>query len=157
MPRRKTPASILTEIEKRIANSDLLSDEEKQATLAKAKEHVAAQRKEAAMEALLREAIKAEENAYDPNEEIVEWTVDLPEYTPYIGINGHFQYFHGVTYKVPMGVFKSLLDLQWQAQCHQREIDGHRRQGDLQRKPLYTNLSPQHPAGRVTTTGNMRV
>lgn len=158
MPRhKKTADAILAEIERRVANSDLLTPLEKEETLKKAKEHVAAQRKDKAMADLLAKAIEAEENAYDPNEELVEWTVDLPDFAPCITVNGRISYYHGCTYKVPMGVFRSMIDQQWQAQCHQREIDGHRRQGDVTRKPLYTNLSPSHPSGRVTTAGNMRV
>ncbi len=156
MPRRKSD-QILEEIEKRIANADLLTAAEKEETLARAKSHVDEQRKKKAIDHLFEQAVKAEENAHDPNEEIVEWTVELADYAPCITINGVMSYYHGCTYKVPMGVFRSLLDMQWQTQCHQREIDGHRRQGDLQRRPQYTNLSPSSPSGRVSTTGNMRV
>ena len=156
MPRRKTD-HLFKEIEKRVENSDLLTPLEKEETLARAKAHVDEQRKKAAIDRLFQEAVKAEENAYDPNEEIVSWTVDLPEYTPCITVNGRISYYHGLTYEVPLAVYRDMLSQQWQAQCHQREIDGKRRQGDLQRQPLYTDLSPQHPAGRVTTRGNMRV
>ncbi len=156
MPRRKTD-QILEEIEKRVAHSDLLTPLEKEETIARAKAHVDEQRKNKAIDALFAQAVKAEENAYDPNEEIIEWTVELADYAPCITINGAMSYYHGCTYKIPKGVFLSLVDLQWQTQCHQREIDGHRRQGDLQRRPQFTNLSPSHPSGRVTTTGNMRV
>ena len=157
MPRRKTTDSLLTELEKRIAGSDLLTAEEKAETLARAKSHVEEQRKKAAIDQLFQEAVTAEQNSYDPNEELVDWTVDLPEYTPCITVNGRISYYHGLTYKVPMTVYRDMLSQQWQCQCHQREIDGKRRQGDLLRRPLYTDLSPQHPQGRVTTSGNMRV
>ncbi len=158
MPRhKKTADSLLEEIERRVANTDLLTPLEKEETLKKAKEHVLAQRKDKAMADLLAKAIEAEENAFDPNEEQIEFTVDLPDFTPCITINGRMSYFHGCTYKVPMQLYRSLIDLQFQASCHQREIDGHRRQGDIQRRPSYTDLSPQHPGGRVSTTGNMRV
>ena len=156
MPRRKSDA-ILEEIEKRVAHSDLLTPIEKEETLARAKAHVDEQRKKKAIDHLFEQAVKAEENAYDPNEEIVEFTVDLPDFAPCMTINGRMSYYHGCTYKVPMQLYRSLIDLQFQAACHQREIDGHRRQGDLSRRPQYTNLSPSNPGGRVTTTGNMRV
>ncbi len=157
MPRRKATDKIIEELEKRIEHADLLSPEEKQETLARARSHVEEQRKKKAIDHLFQQAVKAEENAYDPNEEVVEWTVELPDFAPCITINGAMSYYHGCTYKVPMGIFKSLLDQQWNSNCHQREIDGHRRQGDLQRRTNYTNLSPSSPSGRVTTTGNMRV
>ena len=156
MPRRKTDKT-LEELERRIAHSDLLSAEEKVETLARAKAHVDEQRKKGAIDALFAEAVKAEENAYDPNEEVVEFTVELADFAPCMTINGAISYYHGCTYKVPMGLYRTLIDLQWQTNCHQREIDGHRRQGDLQRRPQFTNLSPSHPSGRVTNTGNMRV
>lgn len=157
MPRRKSADNIIAELEKRIENADLLTAEEKAETLARAREHVAEQRKKAAIDHLFQKAVKAEEQAYDPNEEIVEWTVDLPEYTPCITVNGQISYYHGLTYHVPMTVFRDMLSQQWQAQCHQREIDGKRRQGDILRQPKYTDLSPQHPAGRISTRSNMRV
>lgn len=156
MPRRKSTDKILEEISKRVEHSDLLTPLEKEETLARARSHVEEQRKKKAIDYLFEQAVKAEENAYDPNEEIVEWTVDLPEYSPCITINGAMSYYHGCTYSVPLRVYHSLIDLQWQANCHQREIDGHRRQGDLARRPQYTNLSPNNP-GRVTGTGSMRV
>jgi hypothetical protein len=157
MPRHKKTDLIFEEIEKRVAHSDLLSPLEKEETLARAKAHVEEQRKKQAIDSLFEHAVKAEQNAYDPNEEIVEFTVDLPDFSPCITINGFMSYYHGCTYKVPMQLYRSLIDLQWQANCHQREIEGHRRQGDINRRPQYTNLSPSSPHGRVTTTGNMRV
>ncbi len=157
MPRQKNPDKIFEEIEKRVADAHLLTPEQKAETIAKAKTHVEEQRRNKAIDALFAQAVKAEENAYDPDEEIIEFTVDLADYTPCITINGAMSYYHGCTYKVPKKLYVSLIDLQWQTHCHQREIDGHRRQGDLQRRPQYTNLSPSAPQGRVTNTGNMRV
>ena len=44
--------------------------------------------------------VKEAEREFEPNEQLEDFTVDLPEYTPYIKINNVI-YFHGLTYEVP--------------------------------------------------------
>jgi hypothetical protein len=154
---RKNPEALLAEIEHRVANADLLSAEAKAETIAKAKAHVEEQRKKKAIDDLFARAVREEEAGYDPNEEMVTFVPELPEFSPCITIDGMHSYFHGLTYKVPMRVYLTLRDIQFAATCHQREIDGRRRAGDILRAPRYTDLSPQHPAGRVTKTGDMRI
>ncbi len=160
MPRRKkidvvTPEAILAELEKRIDGHDLLSEIEKEEIRAKARAHVDEQRKKKAVDAFYDQYVKAEENKFDPNEQMVELTIELGDYAPCIAINGAMQYYHGVTYRVPRSVALSLNDIMWQTQQHQREIEGKRRKGDILAQPLNMRISPSNPHGNVTGRGNL--
>ena len=61
MNRKKSVAAVLEEIERRIDNSDLLSEDEKEAAREKAREHVLKARKEKATEAYFKAAVREEE------------------------------------------------------------------------------------------------
>ena len=153
MPRRKTdsgaeidpakvdkPAEILAEIERRIDVTELLSAEEKKETRERARKHVEEQRKKKAVDELFAAEVKIADRHFDPNEQIVDFTVDLPEYTPMLKID-NVGYYHGVTYEVPVSKAHSMRDLQWHAWQHQSEIDGRSRFGDKMRKPQLMQLS----------------
>lgn len=162
MPRRKkidvvTQDDILAEIERRVDGQELLTEAEKAEIKLQAAEQVKEARKEKAVKSLLEAYKKAEENKFDPSEQLVDWVCELGDYAPYICINDAMRYYHGVTYRVPQSVACSLNDIAWQSQMHGREIEGKRRQGDILRQPLNTNLSPTNPHGRVTGRGNLRV
>jgi hypothetical protein len=161
MPRRKkidvvTQADILDEIERRVDGQELLTEAEKAEIKAQAKAQVEEQRKDRAVKSLLEAYKKAEENRFDPAEKLVDWTCELGDFAPCITVNGRMQYYHGVTYRLPVSVVASLNDIAWQTQCHQREIDGKRRHGDILRQPLNQVISPTNP-GRVTGRGNLRI
>jgi len=150
MPRKKR--QVLDEIERRIAQSELLSPEEKEAAREKARDQVAKSRKDKALEAYLAAAIREEEREYEPQEQMEDFTVDLAEYAPYIAIN-NVMYFHGVTYEVPYSQARSMAELQQWTWRHEREW----REGKshLGLKPRLMQISPSNPNG-VTTTQNMR-
>jgi hypothetical protein len=153
MPRKKN--AVLEEIERRIASSDLLSDEDKEAARERAREHVAKARKEKALDAYFDAAVREEEREYEPADELVDFTVDLPDYTYMIAID-NVRYYHGCTYEIPKRKSDSMADIQARAWEHDREIQGRRRQGDMTRQPQHLSISPSNPNGRVTTTGNIR-
>lgn len=153
MPRKKR--EILDEIERRITGSDLLSDEEKEAVRQKAREHVAKSRKDKAMDALLAQAIKLEEQEYDPQEQLEDFYVDLPEYAPCIKIND-VMYFHGIVYEVPYSRARDMAHIQYRAWCHEREWKEGKSPLDMNRAPRLMHLSPANPNGRVTTTASLR-
>jgi hypothetical protein len=158
MPRKKK--EVLDEIEIRInaldaAGVPLLSDEERAATLEKAKEHVRKAKKDKAIDALLAEAIKVEEREYEPFEQIEDFCVDLPEYAPFIKIN-NVMYFHGLVYEVPYSKARDMAHIQYRAWCHEREWKEGRSPLDMNRSPRLLNLSPGNPNGRVNTTTSMR-
>jgi len=158
MPRRKADTdAIMGQIELRIANSDLLSDEEKEQTRVRAKAHVDELRKKNALDAYFNAMVSQENARWDPNEELLDITIELGEYSPCITINGMNSYYHGVTYTVPRSLHAVLMDISWQTQQHQREIDGKKRRGDLLRKAANLRISPSDPNGRVSSTGNMRM
>lgn len=156
MPRGRKPAA-LVEIENRIDKYDLLSAEEKQEAIERARKHVEKQRKDKQIDALFAQSVEEENSRFDPNEELLDVMIELGDYAPCITINGRMSYYHGLTYRVPRSLAVTLNDIMWQTQQHQREIDGKRRKGDLLRQPQHINLSPNNPAGRVTGTGNMRM
>lgn len=152
---RKPVIDKMVEIAKRIDASGTLTAEEKAEARQRAYDHVTKKRKEKAIDQYFEAAVKAEEQALEPTQAMEEITIDLPEYTYSIVINGTALY-HGCTYTVRYGVARSLADIQARAWEHQREIDGRRRAGDMQRRPENVTISPSRP-GRVNTSSNMRV
>lgn len=145
----------LDEINRRIDAQGELTDEDKAAARERAREHVLKKRKEKALDDYFNAAVKAQERAYNPQERLENFVVDLPEYTYHITINGTM-YYHGVQYRIPHSQARSMADIQARAWEHQREIDGRRRMGDQNRRPENPIISPNRP-GRVNTTGNMRI
>jgi hypothetical protein len=157
MQRKKSVAAVLEEIERRIDNSDLLSAEEKEAAREKAREHVLKARKEKAVDAYFKAAVKEEERGFEPTEQLEDFVVDLPEYAPMIKIN-NVGFYHGCVYEVPYSVARSMADMQARAWEHEREFrEGKHRISDATRRPQHINLSPSNPHGRVSTAGNMRM
>lgn len=157
MTRKKSVAAVLEEIERRIDNSELLSEEEKEAAREKAREHVLNARKEKATEAYFKAAVREEERSFEYAEQLEDFMVDLPEYAPMLKIN-NVGYYHGCVYEVPYSVARSMADMQARAWEHEREWrDGKHRISDATRRPQHLNLSPTNPHGRVTTSANMRM
>jgi hypothetical protein len=147
MPRKKR--EILEEIEQRIESSDLLSDEEKQAARERAREHVLKARKEKAIDAYFEAAVKEEQRGYVREEQLEDFTVDLPEYTFVIRLD-NVGYYHGCTYEVPYSVARSMAEIQAASWSHDQEIQGRKRHGDMMRQPLNRNISGK--TGAVTTS-----
>ena len=154
---RKPQIDAMVELAKRIDASGTLTAEEKAEARQRAYDHVTKKRKEKAIDQYFDAAVKAEEQALNPFEAMEQITIDLPEYTSSIVINGT-PFDHGCTYTVRYSVARSLADIQARAWEHQREIDGRRRMGDQQRRPENQTISPSRPGrSRVTTSSNMRV
>ena len=147
MPRKKR--TVLEEIELRIETSELLSPEEKTEALKRAKEHVLKTRKEKAIDAYFDAAVKAEERSFVREEQLEDFTVDLPEYTYMIAID-NVRYYHGVTYEIPYSKARSMNEIQAAAWSHDREINGKRRHGDATRQPL--NRIMDGRTGAITTS-----
>ena len=153
MPRKKR--EILEDIEIRIAGAADLSPEEKEAARKRAAEHVAKTRKEKAIDAYFAEAVKLEEQEYEPDQVLEDFVVDLPPYAPFIKIN-NVMYFHGIVYEVPYHKARAMADIQWRAWNHEREFKEGKSAYDANRRPMHMAISPNAPNGRVTTTQNMR-
>jgi hypothetical protein len=145
MPRKK---AILEEIERRIEASDLLSDEEKQAALERAREHVHKARKEKAIDAYFDAAVKEEERSFTREEQLEDFTVDLAEYAPFMACD-NVRYYHGCTYEVPYSQARSMAEIQAATWAHDREIHGRMRHGDMTRQPTLPQISGR--TGAVTT------
>lgn len=152
MPRRKSAA--LSEIETRIDANDTLSSAEKEEVRARAREHVAKARKEKDTDRLFDAMVKEVEREYDPKEQLEDFTVDLPEYTPFLKVDNVI-YFHGLTYEVPYSFARSFADNQARAWEHEREWkEGKHRTADASRRPRHLHIN-QH--GAVSNTQNMRI
>lgn len=148
MPRRKGTEAVLEELERRIANSAALTEQDKIEARERAREHVAKARKTKALDAYFAAAIREEERGFEPNDEMVDFTVNLPEYTPMLKIN-NVGYYHGCTYEVPQHVMVSMLDMQGRAWEHEGEWkEGRHRVGDAGRRPRHLMISPTNPTGR---------
>jgi len=153
MPRRKS--EVLEEIERRINNStELLTEKDREEARQRAREHVLKAKKEKAVDAYFKAAVREEEREYEPLEQMEDFTVDLPEYTPMIKIN-NVGFYHGCTYEVPYSQARSMADIQARAWEHEREWkDGRHRTADAARRPQHVHVSPH---GVVSHTGNMRI
>ena len=95
---RKPQVEQLKEIEKRIQLAANLSEEEKSEARQRARDHVLKKRKEKAIDQYFEAAVKAEEQALNPFEALEDFTIDLPEYTYMVRIDG-VEFYHGCTYK----------------------------------------------------------
>lgn len=133
MARHKT--RIIDDLEKTIPGTDLLSDEERQEVRSRAKAHVLKAKKDKALEDLLKVAIREEEREFSPKEKFEDFTVNLPEFSHCLTIDGKM-YLNGQTYEVPYSMARSMADQQARAWEHDREKDGYRRKGDVARDPL---------------------
>src|SRR5690348_122115 len=87
--------------------SDVLSAEEIEATRQDARKRVALERKKVAKQQILdaeMERLRAEAGMSTGNrlaDDLVEITIDLPEFAPYLAINFNQRFYHGLTYNVP--------------------------------------------------------
>ena len=134
-------ADALSEIEKRVDESDELTAEDRVQIKARAREEVKKRRRDAREKFELEKAIREEERSYNHLEQLEDVTIDLAQYAPFISIDG-VMYFHGLTYTVPYSVARTMADISARTWEHQNEIDGRRRRGDINRRPLNTTISP---------------
>lgn len=111
-------------------SSDVLTPEEIEATRQDARKRVALERKKAAKAQILEaemDRLRAEAGMTTGNrlaDDLVDITIDLPEFCPYISINFNQRFYHGLTYKVPRHQFETLREIAARTWNHQREIDG---------------------------------
>lgn len=153
-------ASALSELNKRIDADPLLSDEERAQIKAKAKEHVAKKRRDAAEAKLLAQEIRAEEIAQNPLEQYEDVVIDLAPYVASkklsascITLDGTM-YFHGVTYSVPYSVARTLEDIMARTWEHENEIHGRRRRQDMDgiHRPKLEQISDHMPSRAAVNT-----
>lgn len=147
-------ADALSEIERRVDASDELTAEDRVQIKARAREEVKKRRKDAATKRALDEAIREEERSYDPLQQFEDVTIDLAPYAPFVSLDG-IMYFHGLSYSVPYNVARTIDDISARTWEHQNEIDGRRRRGDLNRRPMQTVIGP-HGSARAPSSINTR-
>lgn len=161
---RRTVASALSEIEKRVNEDPLISPELREQIKAKAREHVDKKRRDAAEAKALAEAIREEERSYNPQEQFEDVLIDLAPYvatakfsSSYISLDGRM-YVHGLVYAVPYSVARTLYDTMARTWEHENEIHGRRRRGDLSRQPTNRRISPADeglPASAINTRSSI--
>jgi hypothetical protein len=158
---RRSVASALTEIDKRVDADGLLSDEDKEQIKAKAREHVAKKRKDKAEAELLAKEIRREEISYNPLEQFEDVIINLPPFVAsqkfqasFISLDGK-QYFHNQSYSVPYSVARVLEDIMARNWEHEREIHGERRKSDINRRPMNSRISPHNVDSVVNTRASV--
>lgn len=122
--------------------TSLLTSEEQDAILAKAREEVRKERADEAMKSFLDKALIAERkknNVGPKEEEMVQLLIDLPGFTNALVINNH-QFFHGYTYTVPVSKARDMASMMARAWEHENEVGGANR--DQYRKPSNQVLRP---------------
>jgi hypothetical protein len=95
----------------------LLSAEEKAKLRQQAKDRVRADQIKAAQKAYFDKMLDEERRALDPEEEEVEFAIDLPMFAKHVMING-VQYLHGGVYTTTRARFDTIADIIAQAWRH---------------------------------------
>lgn len=122
-----------------IEGAELLNDQERIALQAEAKKKVLEDRKAKAKKELLARAIDEERMALEPEEDLVDCTIDLPGFADRVVIDG-VVYFHGATYKFPLKQYRSVTEIIGRAWGHEHEVGGANR--DAYRRPRNVALRP---------------
>ena len=151
MPRGRPRKNVMEEIDRRLNADTILSPDEKEAIRKKAIEHVAKTKRDATEEALLHAYIKEEERADHPEEELIDIVLDLPDHAPFIRLDNRV-WFHGVVYEVEMSVYQTMVDIQARMWEQEAQTQGRGRYN----RPKQMRVSPGNPAGKMTTTQNLR-
>jgi predicted patatin/cPLA2 family phospholipase len=99
----------------------LLSVEEKAKLRKQAKERVLADQIKAAQKAYFAKMVEEELRALDPEQEEVEFAIDLPMFAKCVMLNG-VQYMHGGVYTTSRARFDSIADIVAQAWRHDDAI-----------------------------------
>lgn len=155
MRQEKEIADRLSEIERRIdADPELVTDDMREKIKARAREHVRKKAAEKLEDRIFAEEVRRAEVEYaEPDEALMEITIDLPDFAYMIAIDG-VGYYHGCTYDVPTRKYRSMIDQMARSWEHNREIHGDRRKGDVTMRPMNRRISGL--TGAVTTTDSMR-
>jgi hypothetical protein len=162
MSPKKTAARRLADIEARIDADEGLTDAQRAEIKERARQHVKTKQIERLTDELFAKEVRIAEVEYaDEGEELVEVTIDLPEFAYNIVMDG-VAYFHSCTYDVSRKKYLSMIDQMARSWEHNREIHGQRRKGDIARDPFNrganfareTTIRPG--GGNVTTRESLR-
>lgn len=139
-PRRKMPV-----------RKDLLSKDDRETLDSEAQKSVAAELAQDARDAYFAEALAKARRAHVPSDELLNVTIDVAPYVPFIMLDG-VQFFHGYTYQVANRVRMVLMEQMQRSWLHQDEIDG-RSRFNLYRRPQNVTIGP-HNQGQPTVGAN---
>jgi hypothetical protein len=135
-----------------VIDPTLLSEADKAALRAKARERVDKERRDAAMDAFLGSEVELARRAHIPNQEMKYITLDLAGHSLFIMLDGTV-YFHGETYEVPKMVYDTMAEIVSRGWEHESEIGGANR--ELYRKPRNARIG--HGMENLTTAQLMGV
>lgn len=122
-----------------VDESGLLTADEMAAIQAEVETAVAKELKAGAREKIKAKFFKVERAKNDPKEELVQFRLDLAEYTDGVTIDG-LKYFHNGVYTVRRSQYDVFAEAMFRSAEHQNTIDGKNR-SDLQRR-LYREKLP---------------
>lgn len=149
---------ILGEINRRIQASPMLSEQDKAEALERAKMDVFRTRKNAAIDEYYTKAVKEFEREHKPTEILVDITIDLPTYAPFVRLD-NIVFFHGVTYEVTTAQACTMQDVMARSWEHQSEIEGRKRRGDqllVPRNSHVGNANMNSPATGINDLQNFQ-
>lgn len=128
----------------------LLSSERQEELRLEARKKIDDERVKQAEDDYLKKAELELRRAHDPDEEMVEVTLDLAEHSDRITIDGTI-YFHGYTYKVPLNTYRTIMEIQARGWDHQAIVDG--KNVNQYRRAHNLRISPVHG---VVNTSNLQ-
>lgn len=125
----------------RVADTSLLTDEEKASLRQEAQIKVLAEQKKLAKDAYLEQQLDEARMAGGLDEPTVAVMVSIPEFAANITIDGTI-YFHGREYTVPQGRADVILEVMDRSWAHEREtMSGHGRWAPTKRRDV--RISPR--------------
>jgi hypothetical protein len=147
MPKKKTLAAALAEIDQRAEDAELLDEQALETIKEKARKHVQDKRRKIVEEKVLAAAIDEEERRYDIQEQYEDVQIDLAPFVASERLNAACIvldgtiYTHGQTYSVRYSVARTLEDVMARGWEHENEIHGRRRRQDTYRRPVLPHIS----------------
>jgi hypothetical protein len=151
----------ITEIETRVDGDVSLSAEQREEVKERARKHVRKKAQERLTDELFAKEVRLAEIEFThPDDELLEVTIDLPEFA-YSIVMDNVSYFHGLTYDVPKRKYHSIIDQMARSWEHDREIHARRRKGDIARDPFGRGVNALTErsigaSGQVTTRASLR-
>jgi hypothetical protein len=135
-----------------IADVTRLKPEDREALTAAARQAVDDELDQQARDAFYASELARLRAEQIPEEAIVQVTVDLPEFSNCLMIDG-VRYFHGYTYEVPHPRRMVMLEQMQRAYIHQHEIDTGKSRYTMYRRPQNITIGPRD-AGTPTAGAN---
>lgn len=151
----------LAEIDTRVDADLQLTAEQREEVKERARKHVRKKAQERLTDELFAKEVRLAEIEFaHPEDELIEVTIDLPDFAYMIALD-NVGYYHGLTYDVPKRKYHTIIDQMARSWEHDREIHARRRKGDIARDPFGRGINAQRNTEfsirtGVTTTRSLR-